>query len=144
MPKAGDHIFIIGGTAGLGLATAKAVVAAGSRVTIAGRGAERAKEIASSIGALATGIHLDLEDSASIETALGTGDPIDHLVMTVMYGPNQSIKTINHAEAGRAVKVKLLGYIEAINTAPPRLGGPEEWADAASTWLTCRPCQSPV
>lgn len=121
MPEAGDHVFIIGGTAGLGLATAKAVVAAGARVTIGGRGAERAAEIARSIGASAAGVHIDLEDTASIKAALSAGDPIDHLVLTAMYGPNLSIKTIDYAEAARAARVKVLGYVEAINTALPRL-----------------------
>lgn len=121
MPEAGDNVFIIGGTAGLGLATAKAVVAAGARVTIAGRGAERAAEIAHSIGTSATGLHIDLEDSASIKAALSAGDPVDHLILTAIYGPNLSIRTIDYAEAARATRVKVLGYVEAINTILPRL-----------------------
>jgi NAD(P)-dependent dehydrogenase (short-subunit alcohol dehydrogenase family) len=38
-----------------------------------------------------------------------------------MYGPNLSIKTIDYAEAARASRVKIVGYVEAINTALPRL-----------------------
>ena len=50
MPKAGDHIFIVGGTSGLGFSLAQAAHALGAKVTIAGRGAERAAELARSIG----------------------------------------------------------------------------------------------
>jgi NAD(P)-dependent dehydrogenase (short-subunit alcohol dehydrogenase family) len=121
MPTAGEHVFIIGGTAGIGLATAKALVSTGVRVTIAGRGAERAAEIAGSIGHTAEGVHLDLEDPTSIKTALASGDPIDHLVLTAMYGANASIKTIDYSDAARAARVKIVGYVEAINTALPRL-----------------------
>jgi NAD(P)-dependent dehydrogenase (short-subunit alcohol dehydrogenase family) len=121
MPKAGEHVFVIGGTAGIGLAIAKALVAAGASVTIGGRGDERVKEIARSIGPLATGVHIDLEDSPSIKAALSVGGPIDHLILTAMYGPNLSIKTIDYAEAARASRVKIVGYVEAINTALPRL-----------------------
>lgn len=121
MPKTGEHAFIIGGTAGIGLAIAKALVAADVSVTIGGRGAERVKEIARSIGPSATGVHIDLEDSSSIKAALSAGGSIDHLILTAMYGPNLSIKTIDYAEAARASRVKIVGYVEAINTALPKL-----------------------
>lgn len=121
MPSAGEHAFIIGGTSGIGLAVARALVAAGASVTIGGRGSERAREIARSIGPSATGVHIDLEDSSSIESALSAGGSIDHLVLTAMYGPNVDIKTIDPAEAARAARVKIVGYVEAVHAALPRL-----------------------
>lgn len=121
MPNAGEHACIIGGTAGIGLAIAKAIAAAGASVTIGGRGETRVREIARSIGPSIAGVHVDLEDSASIEAALAEGDPIDHLVLTAMHGPNLSIRTIDPAEAARASRVKILGYVEAVHAALPRL-----------------------
>ncbi len=121
MSKAGAHVFIIGGTAGIGLAVAKALVATGASVTIGGRGSERVKEIARSIGPLATGVHIDLEDSTSIKAALSAGDAIDHLILTATYGTNFGIKTIDFEEAARASRIKIVGYFEAIHAALPRL-----------------------
>jgi NAD(P)-dependent dehydrogenase (short-subunit alcohol dehydrogenase family) len=121
MPKPNDHIFIVGGTSGLGFSVAKAADALGAKVTIAGRGAERAAELARSIGSRASGLHIDLEDSASIHAALAEGEPIDHLVLTPNYGVNMSIKDIDIAEVARVARVKIVAYVEVVSIALPRL-----------------------
>ena len=51
---------VIGGTAGLGLELARHRVAAGDRVVITGRDAERTGEIAASLGPSARGVAIDL------------------------------------------------------------------------------------
>jgi len=121
MPKAGEHVVVVGGTSGIGLPLARAAHALGCKVTIAGRGAERASEIAKSIGAEVSGYHLDLEDTSSIRAALADGPPIDHLVLVPIYSLATSVKDFNVAEANRAVHVKVTGYIETVHTALPRL-----------------------
>ena len=70
MPTANSHLVVIGGTSGLGLEIAKAAHASGIKVTIGGRGAERAAETAKSIGPDVTAVHIDLGDLASIRPAL--------------------------------------------------------------------------
>jgi NAD(P)-dependent dehydrogenase (short-subunit alcohol dehydrogenase family) len=121
MPGPNDHIFILGGTSGLGLSVARSAAALGCRVTIAGRGHERAAEIAKSIGPTVTGVEVDLEDSGSIHAAMATGDPIDHLVITPVSAGEISIKAFNVADATRFVRVKILGYAEVVSEALPRL-----------------------
>ncbi|HYA72675.1 MAG TPA: SDR family oxidoreductase [Roseiarcus sp.] len=121
MPKAGDHIVIIGGTSGLGFSIAQAADALGAKVTIAGRGAERAAEIARSISPRAAGVHIDLEDSSSIDQALADREPIDHLVLTPVYGINQSIKDLKVEEASRAARIKIVAFAEIVSKALPRL-----------------------
>ena len=69
MPKAGDHIVIVGGTSGLGFSIAQEADALGARVTIAGRGRDRSAELARSISPRAAGLHIDLEDSRRSLTA---------------------------------------------------------------------------
>ena len=86
MPKAGDHIVIVGGTSGLGHSIAQAADALGAKVTIAGRGRERAEKLARSINPRVAGLHIDLEDSSSIDQALAGGEAIDHLVLTPIHG----------------------------------------------------------
>jgi NAD(P)-dependent dehydrogenase (short-subunit alcohol dehydrogenase family) len=121
MPKAGDHVVIVGGTSGLGFSIAQAADALGAKVTIAGRGRERAAELARSIGPRAAGLHIDLEDSSSIEAALADGEPIDHLVLTPVYGVNQSIKDFKVEEALRAARIKIVAFAEIVSKALPRL-----------------------
>jgi len=121
MPKAGDHVVIIGGTSGLGFSIAQAADALGAKVTIAGRGAERAAEIARSIGPRAAGLHIDLEDSESIDRALAEGEPIDHLVLTPNHFADQSIKDFKIEDAARAARIKIVAFAEIVSKALPRL-----------------------
>lgn len=121
MPAKDAHIVVIGGTSALGLAIAKAAYALGSTVTIAGRGAERAADIAKSIGPGTTGIHIDLEDSASIQAALRDGPPIDHIVITSIMRLATTVKDFAVKEAERLTRIKLVGYVEAVSVALPRL-----------------------
>jgi short-subunit dehydrogenase involved in D-alanine esterification of teichoic acids len=59
----GQSVCVVGGTAGIGRAIAARVIAAGAVVTIAGRKAERAAEIAHSVGAASSGA-LDVVDES--------------------------------------------------------------------------------
>lgn len=61
----GTRVLITGGTSGLGLAMAEALVAAGAQVVITGRDAMRSVEVAERIGA--HGIGCDVTDEAAVE-----------------------------------------------------------------------------
>jgi NAD(P)-dependent dehydrogenase (short-subunit alcohol dehydrogenase family) len=121
MSKANEHVMIIGGSSGIGLPLARAAHARGCTLTITGRGAERASEIAKSLGPGVIGCHLDLEDVASIRAGLIDGPAIDHLVLVPIYSLATSVKDFNVGEANRLLHIKLTGYIETIRTVLPRL-----------------------
>ena len=101
MPKPNEHVVVIGGTSGIGLPLARAAHALGCKLTISGRGAERAVDIAKSIGSGVTGCHLDLEDTDSIRAALTEGTAVDHLVLMPLYSLAISVKDFKAAEANR-------------------------------------------
>lgn len=121
MPKANEHLLVVGGSSGIGLPLARTAHALGCTVTIAGRGSERVAAIAKSMGPGVTGRHLDLEDSASIQAALAEGPPVDHLVLVPIYSLATSVKSFNAAEANKVLQIKLTGYIEAVSAVLPRL-----------------------
>jgi NAD(P)-dependent dehydrogenase (short-subunit alcohol dehydrogenase family) len=121
MPQSGEHVFIVGGTSGIGLALAQAAAALGATVSIAGRGAERASEVARAIGPGARGMHIDLLDSGSIAEAMRGNERIDHLVLTPVHPGNQSVRDFDPEEAMRAVRVKLVAFAEVVHAALPRL-----------------------
>jgi NAD(P)-dependent dehydrogenase (short-subunit alcohol dehydrogenase family) len=121
MPRAGDHIFIVGGTSGLGLAIARAADELGALVTISGRGIERSAEVAGSISSRARGVHVDLLETSTIAAAMQGDEPIDHLVMTPVYPGNQSVREFDPQEAARALHVKLIAFPEIVRAALPRL-----------------------
>jgi NAD(P)-dependent dehydrogenase (short-subunit alcohol dehydrogenase family) len=120
MPKANEHIVVIGGTSGIGLSLARAAHALGCKLTIGGRGAKRVSEIATSIGPGVTGLHVELDDPASIR-ALTDGPVIDHLVLVPIDQLATSVKNFDVSAANKAVHVKLTGYIELVHTVLPRL-----------------------
>ena len=121
MPSANEHMIVVGGTSGIGLAIAQSAHKLGRQVTITGRGSERAAEIASSIGSDVAALPVDLEDSATIRAAFVDGPPIDHLVITPIHRLATSVKSFDAQEARRLAEVKLIGYVEVVQAALPRL-----------------------
>lgn len=79
-----SRVLIVGGTAGIGLATARAFVAAGARVAIVGRSAERGTAAAASLGTAARFLQADAADTdavaAMVEHAENTLGRIDTVV----------------------------------------------------------------
>jgi NAD(P)-dependent dehydrogenase (short-subunit alcohol dehydrogenase family) len=61
---------VTGATSGLGRAMAAALTAAGARVAITGRDAERAATVASELGPAAAGLALDVRDEASVRAGV--------------------------------------------------------------------------
>ena len=121
MPKANEHVLVVGGTSGIGLSLARAAHALGCKLTIGGRGVERVTEIAKSIGPGVTGRHVDLADVPSLRSGLSEGATVDHLVLTPLYSLATSVKEFKVAEANKVLQTKLTGYIEAVSAALPRL-----------------------
>jgi len=121
MPKAREHIVVVGGVSGIGLPLARAAHALGCTLTVAGRGAERAAEIAQSIGSDVLSCHIDLEDVNSIRAGLAHGPPIDHLVLVPIYSATTTVNNFDVTEANRVLHIKLTGYLEAVHAALPRL-----------------------
>ncbi len=63
---AGTRALVTGATSGLGLAMARALVAAGARVAVTSRDAERAARAAAALGPCAVGLALDARDEAAV------------------------------------------------------------------------------
>lgn len=76
----GQSVCIVGGTAGIGRAIAVRAIAAGASVTIAGRTAERATQVADAIGAAGSGV-LDVTNEGSISAFFAALGSVDHLVI---------------------------------------------------------------
>lgn len=83
MARTGKHAFVTGGGSGIGLATAKALVAAGWQVTIAGRTAARLQAAADALN----GAHVQIVDvtnpdavHSAVRAAAATRGPVQLLV----------------------------------------------------------------
>ena len=79
---AGQTVVVIGGSAGIGLETARLARAEGADVVLTGRTAERLESAATEVGARSTAA-FDAHDSAALERFFGELDgPIDHVLAT--------------------------------------------------------------
>jgi 3-oxoacyl-[acyl-carrier protein] reductase len=66
LPLSGRVALVTGGTRGIGLATARALVESGATVVLTGRDEARAKEAAASVGA--SGLALDVTDAKAVSS----------------------------------------------------------------------------
>lgn len=115
-------VVIIGGTDGLGIGLARHYAAAGRRVVISGRDAERAARIAAELGLNVSGVAFDLAEPAAIAPALaGVEGPVDHLVLTPLERDLNTVRDYDFGAAQRIVTLKLVGYTEVVHTMLDRL-----------------------
>lgn len=118
MALAGTHIVIVGGTKGIGRATAVAALAAGARVTATGR----TEESFAALPAGATSAMLDFTDPNSVASLADRIETVDHLVLSasdaVAWG---AFDTIEEPALRAAFDAKFWGYWRVIRALAPKL-----------------------
>jgi NAD(P)-dependent dehydrogenase (short-subunit alcohol dehydrogenase family) len=119
----GTHTVIIGGTAGIGLATARRLAADGHRVTVTGRDADRlATALAGVADANITGHVNDATDRARLDELFRATGPIDHLVVTAtIRGGAGNLLDLDPADLRERMNGKLIAHVNAIQAARPVL-----------------------
>ena len=86
----GQTVVLIGGSAGIGLETARLARAEGAEVVLTGRSPERLERAAADVGARSTAAFDVLDPSEVARFFDGLPDPIDHILVTgpgPSYGP---------------------------------------------------------
>lgn len=78
-----EQVVIIGGSSGIGFATARQLLGLGFKVTIAGRSVQRLDAAKNSLHGEFRAIALDATDAASIRAAFDNIGPFDHLVLAL-------------------------------------------------------------
>ncbi|HEX5293275.1 MAG TPA: SDR family oxidoreductase [Streptosporangiaceae bacterium] len=119
----GQRVVIIGASAGIGEATARAFAARGAEVTIAGRSKERLDQAAQRIGEPVRVAELDATSRAELDGCLAAAGPVDHLVLAaspgaVGVGP---IAGLDEAALRQAFDGKFFAHVNAIQAALPHL-----------------------
>src|SRR5690349_3115477 len=92
MLLAGKKVVVIGGSSGIGLATAERAKKEGAEVVIASRNAERLKAAANKIGA--TGVTADVTSDESVAACFRQCGPVDHVVVTAAQLKTGPFKTV--------------------------------------------------
>lgn len=111
----GKVALITGAARGIGLAFAKAYVAAGARVAIADIDLERAQTAAAEIGAAATAVKMDVSDQTSIEEGVGNVvaslGQIDILINNAAIFSAAPIAEITRADYSRVFDINVAGTL---------------------------------
>jgi len=132
------HVAIIGGSAGIGLATARLLASSGARVTIGGRDPERLSTAVQQIGEPAGGLVVDAASTASLRKFFATAGPIDHLVITATRrGGAGPASELADTDLIGAFAGKTVAHLQAVSLALPTLG-----AKGSITLVTAGSAQS--
>jgi NAD(P)-dependent dehydrogenase (short-subunit alcohol dehydrogenase family) len=117
----GSHVVVIGGTSGIGLATARAALREGARLTIGARGAARLSKTAAELGPGVSPGVLDVTDESSVRRFFESTPDIDHLALCLGAQAIGSIYEVAADDIFRCLYTKLVGQLLCVRHAAPRM-----------------------
>ncbi|MCP2169129.1 SDR family oxidoreductase [Goodfellowiella coeruleoviolacea] len=122
MSLADQRVVIIGGSSGMGLATAHAAAAAGASVTIASSTRQRLDAALAELPDTCDGFVTDARDEADVAALFDRVGTLDHLVFTAGAGLDQRpLRDLPLDQARHLFDVGFWGAVAAVKHAAPRL-----------------------
>jgi len=121
MQLAGKKVVVVGGSSGIGLATAVLAKREGADVVIASRNAERLQAAADKIGAKA--IQTDVTSDESVANLFRTCGPVDHVVVTAAQLRTGPFKSVSMDDVRATMDGKFWGAWRCARAAEIRSGG---------------------
>jgi NAD(P)-dependent dehydrogenase (short-subunit alcohol dehydrogenase family) len=121
----GQHVLVVGGSSGIGLATARAAALEGARVTIASSRQERVDAALRELPDGCAGAALDVRDEAQVAAVLEDVAHLDHLVFTAgdSFTPRRLVE-LDLADAQATLGVRFWGAVTVIKHAIAHLRPP--------------------
>jgi NAD(P)-dependent dehydrogenase (short-subunit alcohol dehydrogenase family) len=116
------HVVLLGGTSGIGRATAQAALAAGASVSVVSSRSERVAEAVARLGDRAKGYTVDLSNESAVRALFAQVGAFDHLVYsagdTLRIG---ALADMDLATVRQLFEVRVFGAIAAVKHAAPYL-----------------------
>ncbi len=117
-----QRVVVLGGTSGIGLATAEAAAEEGATVVVASSNAKRVDEALAQLPATAQGHEIDVLDENALRTLFSDLGGFDHLVYTAGDALSVGLLADTSAKvAGEALDVRVWGAFTAIRYAAPQI-----------------------
>ena len=117
----GKKVVVVGGSSGIGLATAELAKAQGAEVIIASRSADKVKAAAAKVGA--TGIVADVTNDDSVVNLFKTCGPVDHVVVSAAQLKSGPFKTVSMEDVRSTMEGKFWGAWRVARAAEIKAGG---------------------
>lgn len=131
----GASVVVIGGSSGIGLASAGAARAAGASVTIVGRSREKLEYARTKIGNEISTFALDVTDRAAVEVLFSRVERVDHLLVSAAETTSTRIEEDEFEGVKPTVDVRLWGGLYAAKYAARKMeGGSITFMSGTSTW----------
>jgi len=130
----GKKVVVVGGSSGIGLATAELAKREGAEIIIASRNAERLKAAAEKIGVAA--IPTDVTSDESVAGLFKNVGPVDHVVVTAAQLRTGPFKTVSMDDVRATMESKFWGAWRVARAADIRADGS---LTLVSGYLSVRP-----
>src|SRR5690606_15034293 len=120
--------YITGGTKGIGLGTAKALLAAGMRVAISGRNLEKAKEVAASLGdateiiGLSSDVSSFDDEQKAVEQIIQHFGQLDVVLANAGIGIFNSVDELELEEWNQMINTNLTGVFHTLKASVEEIG----------------------
>ena len=132
----GSRVLVLGGSSGIGLATAKAAAAAGAKVTLASRSNDKVNAAAMQVGQGAVGVPIDTTNDTALEAFFAKQPEWDHIVVSVAAGRSAGLQDLSLQDAYGNMNAK---FWTAYKTARFARIAPEGSLTLVSGFLSQRP-----
>lgn len=119
----GKNVLIIGGSSGIGYATAAGALAEGAKVTIASRSDEKLRAAQASLQGKVEARRLDVADTAAVEAFFDASPTYDHIVVSGAAFKFGTVRDQNIDDAYAAMNVKFWGAYRVARKASVAPGG---------------------
>ncbi|KWE21496.1 short-chain dehydrogenase [Burkholderia cepacia] len=136
-----QRVLVVGGSSGIGEATARAFAEAGAKVTIASREAARLAASKDRIGyGVSTGV-MDITEDASVRAFLDSAGEFDHVVVSAAQTATGPVRGLELDDAYAAMDSKFWGAYRIARAVRIRQGGSLTFV---SGFLSVRPSKNSV
>jgi NAD(P)-dependent dehydrogenase (short-subunit alcohol dehydrogenase family) len=137
----GARVLVLGGSSGIGLATAAAAAADGAFVTIASRSQAKLDAALTRLAGNTRAVVLDTSDEAAVERFFTDEAPWDHVVVSAAQTRTGPVRMLSLADAKAAMESKFWGAYRIARAAKIKDGGSLTFV---SGFLSVRPSASSV